>query len=120
MAGDGVRGENGIGAGAAHFLFGALFGGARGDVDARIQAFGGEQHEQVVGIGGQRGDQAAGVLDAHLVQGFVAGGIGGHRQHAGEHGALDALGADIHDHEGHAGVLQFGGGAAADASDSRR
>ena len=116
VAGDGVRREYGVGAGAPHFLFGALLGGARGDVDLRIEALGGEQDEEVIGVGGEGGDQAAGALDADLAQGLVAGGIGGHGQHAGEHGAFGAFGVDIDHDEGHAGVLQFGGGAAAHAS----
>ena len=107
VAGDGVGREDGVGAGAPHFLFGAFLGGAGGDVDLRVEALGGEQDEEVVGVGGEGGDQAASALDADLAEGLVAGGIGGDGQHAGEHGAFDALGVDIHDDEGHAGVLQF-------------
>ena len=46
------------------------------------------------------------------------GGIGGDGEHAGEHGAFGAVGVDIDDDEGDAGVAEFAGGAAADASKS--
>ena len=37
MAGDGVGREHGVGAGAPHLVFGAFFGGARGDVDSGLR-----------------------------------------------------------------------------------
>src|ERR1039458_846515 len=118
MAGNGVRSENGVGAGAPHLGFGAFLGGAGGHVDARIEALGGEQHEEVVGVGGEGGDKAARALDAHEAERVVVGGIGGHGQHAGEHGALHAVGVDVDHDEGDAGVREFARGAAADASES--
>ncbi len=56
------------------------------------------------------------MFDAHLVESFIAGGIGSHGEHTGKYGAFDALGTDVDDDEGDAGMLQFGGGAATDAS----
>ena len=104
VTGDGVGREDGVGAGAAHLGFGAFLGGAGGDVDLRIESLGGEQDEEVVGVGGEGGDQAAGALDADQAEGLVVGGIGGNGEHTGEHGAFDAVGVDIDDDEGHAGV----------------
>src|ERR1019366_4666614 len=73
MAGNGVRSENGVGAGAPHLGFGAFLGGAGGDKAARA-------------------------LDADQAERVVVGGIGGHGQHAGAHGALHAVGVDV-DHD---------------------
>jgi hypothetical protein len=83
-----------------------------------VQALGGQEDEKVVGVGGEGGDQAAGAVDGDVAQGFVARGISEDGEHAGRHGALDALGLVIDHDEGDAGVLQLGCGPAADASES--
>src|ERR1022692_2452467 len=65
MAGDGVGGEDCVGARAAHLILGALFGRAGGHVDLRIEELRRQQHEQVVGVGGQRAHQSFGARHAH-------------------------------------------------------
>jgi hypothetical protein len=80
VAGHGVGREYGVGARAAHFRFGAFFRRTSGHIDVRIEALGGEEYKQVVGVGGQRGHQAAGVLNSHFAQSLIARGIRHHRQ----------------------------------------
>src|SRR5262249_44316769 len=88
------------------------------DIDSRIQSFCGEKDEEVVGVGGESGDESASPFDADEAKSFVVGGIGGYGEHTGEHGALGTVRIDVHDDEGNTGMTQFASGAAADAAES--
>ncbi len=78
MTGMSVGREDRPRTGPAQFLLRLLFPGARGHVELRVQRFGREDHEEVVGVGSQGGDQAAGAGDADVQERLVARGIRRH------------------------------------------
>ncbi len=91
VARDGVWRENSIGARPLQFRLGFFFTGARGHVELAVQVLGGKNDEQVVGVGGQGGNEPACAVDTYRVQGLVTRGIGGHCQKSREHGFFNPL-----------------------------
>ena len=53
----------------------------------------GQHRVDVLGVGADRGDQAAGAMNAHALEHLVAAGVGGHREPASLQHRLHALGA---------------------------
>jgi len=69
---DAIGREDGIGSGPAELFRGALFSRPGDNGHAGIQRFGGKNHKDVVGIGGQGSDKTTCAFDTRLPQASVA------------------------------------------------